>query len=146
MSRSMYLDMCYNMSHSLLDTVPTDQLIAEVPLLYDKASALNLVAGEANENRNHILSKASTLKEIIERRANKELKNNFVLTDDHKKLLAKIDWHRYNLYDRLEIEDVVTILGWEKPNDDPSNKQIADANKLLKELPLAMTEIMDNLK
>ena len=146
MSRSMYLNTCYNMSHSLLDTVPTDQLIAEVPLLEEQIKVLNFEINKANDSRSSILSKVRTLKDVIERRADKELKNNFVLTDDHKKLLAEIDWHCYNPYDCLQIEDVVTILGWEKPNDDPSNKQIADANKLLKELPLAMTEIMDNLK
>lgn len=84
------------------------------------------------------------------------IRDNFILKEEHKKLLKEMEFLGMWLGDTVSIgadgkrpfgnsfmyEDIVRILGWEKPNDDLSNEQMEEARKLLEELPLALNEII----
>ena len=137
----MYLDMGYSSMWSLLDKVPTGELKAEIPLLKEKSREINGQLNDLNRKHQRISANLSVLEEVIENRYMTELRDNFKLTDDHRKLVSNIYWHDKNPYHSLRIDDVVKILEWKKPNDEPSNEQIETAQKLLKEIPMALEEM-----
>lgn len=86
----------------------------------------------------------------------KQLIENFILNKDHIKLLKQMKFLGMFLGDTVCIgvdgkrpfgnsyipRDIANILNWKLPNSDLSDEQLKQANKLFKELPLALNRII----
>lgn len=138
--RSIYLDTNYAMSWGLLDDVPTDQLGPEIKRLEAKQSELNEQINDLKRLRSNVSSKIRTLEETISRRRYKLLKENFKLTEDHKKIIRSMNWECNDPYRSIDTRRVCELLDYQKPNDDYSDEQYEQANRLIDEVPIALAK------
>lgn len=136
--RPMAFDQNYPMMWSLLDGVTTEQIREEVPRLEEKIRTYNGQISEAERYRSHLRSKLRVLEELIERHESKKLREEFKLTEEHKKIIKEINWEAERPYEYMETRDVCRLLEYKKPNDDYSDEQYDQALKLLKEIPIAV--------
>lgn len=136
--RPLVFDSGYHMMWSLLDNVTPAQIKAEIPLLEDKMKKANSQITDLNNHRRVWASKLNVLRELIEREESKNLKENFKLTEDHKKIIKAINWEVEDPYGYMKVKDVCELLEYKKPNDEYSDEQYESALKLLKEVPIAV--------
>ena len=139
--RNYKLDMGYESMWSLLDDVSNEEIISEEKLITEELSTINKKISALQSNLLNKNRKLIVLSSILEERERIYLIKNLIVTDEHKKLLAEIDFLcNKDIY--IEIRDVAKILNWELPNDDLSNEQYATAERLIKELPFALNKII----
>jgi len=88
-----------------------------------------------------------------------DIKKNFMLKSSHIKLLKRMEFEGIFYGDLVSIGvdgkrpfgnshtygDIAEILGWKKPNDDLSDEQQIEAERLMHELPLAVNEVIKAL-
>ena len=100
------------------------------------------------------------LKRKKQEKMSQDIKHKFKLSSEHIKLLKHMEFVFYeNGGDAVIIgvdgkrpfgnsnvhKDIAKILEWVLPNDDLSNKQYDKAERLLRELPLALNQIIGGL-
>lgn len=144
--RNIYLDTNYNSCWSLLDDVSTEELKGEIPLLTKKKFEQNKTIQRLHNELEVTRAKLRTVSEVLDRRDKAQLIKEFKLSDEHRSLIKEIYWEIENPYNSLNIEDVIRILGWQKPNDEPSDEQVEEAAKLLKEIPMALRELFKGIE
>lgn len=144
--RPKVFDTGYHMMWSLLDNVTPAQIKEEIELIGEKLKKANAQIADLNSFRNLQASKLRVLREILEREDNKNLRENFKLTEEHKKIIKAIQWEVDNPYNYMETRHVCELLEYKKPNDDYSDEQYAQANKLLKEIPIAVSRFFNGEK
>lgn len=144
--RPRAFDSGYHMMWSLLDSVTPAQIKAEIPLVEEKIKKANSEISDLNNFRQIQASKLSVLKQLIEREEAKNLRENFKLTEEHKKIIKAINWEVEDPYNYMRTSDVCELLGYKKPNDDYSDEQYEAALKLLKEIPIAVSRFFNGEK
>lgn len=136
--RPRAFDSNYAMMRSLIDGVTATQIREEIPRLEKTIRTYDSEIGERERYRSQLHAKLRVLKEILENHEMKKLREEFKLTEEHKKIIKEINWEVEKPYEYMETRDVCRLLEFKKPNDDYSDEQYDHALKLLKEIPIAV--------
>lgn len=144
--RPRAFDSGYHMMWSLLNKVTPTQIKAEIPRLEQQIQDCNSQINGLNDVRRVKASKLSVLKQLVEREDAKNLRENFKLTEEHKKIIKAINWEVNDPYGYMKVKDVCELLEYKKPNDDYSDEQYDAALKLLKEVPIAVNRFFTGEK
>ncbi len=154
MSYSMYLSVLYDKSMDELEALKKKHEDS-------KAKAENILKeSKVRELTEKVTDDSRSIKEIesvIEDKKFDELKRTLTVTDEHRKLLAAMEFEHYKdggdyvfmgvngkrpFGNSSIYSDIAQTLSWKLPNDDLSDEQYERAKQLIVELPIALNKIL----
>jgi uncharacterized coiled-coil DUF342 family protein len=136
--RNIRLDMGYESMWSLVDEVTDLELREERMKLNNEIRERNKKISELNTEQHTRERKVEALTEILKDRKRIYTATNLIITDDHRKLLSKIDFTANDFKTYFRYHEIAQILGWKLPNEDLSIEQREKAEQLIYELPFVL--------